>query len=133
MGTSLNRLPTAGSPGRDRLERLINGLVSGLPSSVRREVTPLKSDSEGVLEEKWQRASTEAIGELRELAAREGYIHRQDKAAAEWIIVHRLNAFPAVAVVDSANRIVYGEVEYLDRMRCAVRFSGATTGRAYCR
>lgn len=55
----------------------------------------------------------------------------QPTPAAVWTITHNLNKWPSVTVVDSAESVVVGEVEYLDDNTLAITFQSAFSGRAY--
>lgn len=59
------------------------------------------------------------------------YVHTQDTASATWSIVHNLNKYPAIAIVDSAGSIVVGEVKYISSNEVQVYFNGAFSGKAY--
>lgn len=59
------------------------------------------------------------------------YIHEQSSPAATWTITHNLNKRPAVTVVDSAENIVFGEVEYNSDNQVTLTFAGAFSGTAY--
>lgn len=59
------------------------------------------------------------------------YIHTQTVASATWTVVHNLNKFPSVSIVDSANAEVIGEVEHIDSNNLLVKFSAAFSGKAY--
>lgn len=61
----------------------------------------------------------------------ETYIFEQAVASNIWEIVHNLDKYPSVSVVDSANNLVSGNVHYLDKNRLTVIFNGAFTGKAY--
>ena len=39
------------------------------------------------------------------------YRHPQIQASSSWIIVHNLDKYPSVTIVDSANNVVMGEIE----------------------
>ena len=60
-----------------------------------------------------------------------GYPHDQNTSEPEWLIEHALGKKPSVTVVDSLNRVVMGEVEYLDDNVLIVRFKSAFKGKAY--
>lgn len=60
-----------------------------------------------------------------------GYSHDQNVSEPEWLIEHSLGKKPSVTVVDSMNRTVMGEVEYLDDNVLIVRFKSAFKGKAY--
>ena len=59
------------------------------------------------------------------------YIHYQGTTAIEWNVIHSLNKYPNVSVVDSADTIVIGNVEYISLNEVQITFSGAFQGRAY--
>lgn len=59
------------------------------------------------------------------------FVYEQAVASNEWTIVHNLNKYPSVTVVDSAGTEFYPEVEYVDLTTCVARMNGATTGKAY--
>ena len=58
------------------------------------------------------------------------YVHNQTVASEEWIIVHNLNKYPAVNIINSANEEVVGEVIYDNVNQVTVRFVSAFKGRA---
>lgn len=60
------------------------------------------------------------------------FTHIQTVAAATWTIVHNLGFNPAITVVDSAGSVIIGALQYTDTTTAVVRFSGATSGKAYC-
>ena len=59
------------------------------------------------------------------------YIHEQGIASDVWEIEHNLDKFPSVSIVDSANNIVMGYVNYIDNNKLTINFNGAFTGKAY--
>jgi hypothetical protein len=59
------------------------------------------------------------------------YIHNQTVAASIWTVNHNLGKYPSVSIVDSANSVVVGEVDYTDINSLTVLFSGAFSGKAY--
>jgi len=59
------------------------------------------------------------------------FIFEQGVASDEWTVVHNLNRFPSVTVVDSAGNEFFPEVAYQDENTCIIRMNGATTGKAY--
>lgn len=40
------------------------------------------------------------------------FVYNQLQALSTWVIKHDLNKYPSVTVVDTADRIVYGDVQY---------------------
>lgn len=59
------------------------------------------------------------------------YTHEQNNPEAIWVITHNLNKRPAVVVVDSADNVVVGEVEYNSDNQVTLTFAGAFSGKAY--
>lgn len=59
------------------------------------------------------------------------YVHNQDVASATWKVKHNLNKFGSVTVVDSANSLIYGDVQYIDMNNLEIYFSAPFTGKAY--
>lgn len=60
------------------------------------------------------------------------YTHTQIAASDTWTIVHNLGFNPAVTVVDSAGSVIIGALQYTDVTTAVIRFTGATSGKAYC-
>lgn len=59
------------------------------------------------------------------------YVHVQNTPSASWTASHNLGKKPAVVVVDSADEVVYGEIEYIDDNTVTLTFVGAFSGKAY--
>jgi hypothetical protein len=59
------------------------------------------------------------------------YVHDQAIPAATWNIQHNLGYFPNVTVVDSSERVVFGDVTYIDNNNITVDFAGGFSGKAY--
>lgn len=59
------------------------------------------------------------------------HIHVQAVAATEWNIIHELNCYPSVTVVDATKTEVIGNIEYVDLNTLKVSFSAAFSGEAY--
>lgn len=59
------------------------------------------------------------------------FVYNQIVADKEWHIIHDLQKYPSVSIVDSAGNIVVGDVEYISNSKVVVRFSGAFSGKAY--
>ena len=58
------------------------------------------------------------------------YTHKQTEASSEWIIVHNLNKYPAVSIIDSAGEEVIGNVVYDSTNQVTIIFNGAFKGTA---
>lgn len=74
---------------------------------------------------------TEAEWLLSLIGADSFFIHTQILASITWNIVHNLNKYPSVTIVDSANDVVIGDISYVDENNLIVSFSGAFSGKAY--
>ena len=59
------------------------------------------------------------------------YAHTQGTASATWTIVHNLDFYPNVTVVDSAGTIVEGEITYTNRNQVVLTFAASFSGKAY--
>jgi hypothetical protein len=59
------------------------------------------------------------------------YTHTQDVAAAVWTVAHGLGMRPAVTVVDTVERVVEAQIDYVDNDTVTVTFASAQTGKAY--
>lgn len=59
------------------------------------------------------------------------FFHEQSTASSAWTVVHGLNKFPSVEVVDSGGSSVEGCVEYVDINTVRIEFSAPFTGKAF--
>jgi hypothetical protein len=59
------------------------------------------------------------------------YTHNQPAASDTWVITHPLGGYPSVTIVDSANTVVIGTVEYNSTSQVTVSFSVPFSGNAY--
>ena len=55
----------------------------------------------------------------------------QSTPSTLWTIVHNLGKFPSVVTVDTTNRLIEGEVEYVNANSLTVAFNVAEAGSAY--
>lgn len=60
------------------------------------------------------------------------FVFIQAIASDTWNIQHSLNKYCSVTVVDSANNVVVGDIQYTDKNNVVISFSAAFTGKAYC-
>ena len=70
----------------------------------------------------------EVIGSISGLTT---YIHEQGVASDIWEINHDLNKLPSITVVDSADNVVVGDEQYIDKNTVIIRFSNSFKGKAY--
>ena len=62
---------------------------------------------------------------------RENYVHDQQVSSDTWVVVHNLNKYAAVNIVDTANDIIMGEVKYNSLNQLTITFTAAISGKAY--
>jgi hypothetical protein len=129
----LKRLISPTDTEAQRLGKYTESILESLDADVRRQVAATAGDTAAVSEDKWRRAVTENLADVQQILTAGGaqYVHQQDMPLEVWQIDHNLGGYPAVAVVDSANRVGFGEVTYLDVNRLTVAFSAGFSGRAY--
>lgn len=59
------------------------------------------------------------------------FVHDQGTPSSVWVIVHNLNGYPNITVVDSAGTEVEGTVTYDSANQVTVSFAGAFSGKAF--
>jgi hypothetical protein len=59
------------------------------------------------------------------------YVHIQSSPSAAWSVVHNLEKYPAVDVVDSGGTAIIPDVHYVDTNNLTVNFGSATSGKAF--
>lgn len=59
------------------------------------------------------------------------YIHNQMASSAIWNIAHNLGKMPSITVVDTADSVVIGEVDYIDNNNLVLTFAFPFSGMAY--
>ena len=59
------------------------------------------------------------------------YVHTQSTASDTWTVNHGLGKKPSVTVVDSAESVVLGDVEYIDNDNVKIYFDSGFSGKAY--
>lgn len=59
------------------------------------------------------------------------YTFNQTVSTNTWSITHNLGKYPSVSVVDSADRVVIGQVDYIDNNSLTITFKSAFKGKAY--
>ena len=71
------------------------------------------------------------LTELQTLQGDKHFIFDQFDAKSTWTITHNMNKFPSVYTVDTANSVVEGLVEYIDKNSLIVTFNFPFSGKAY--
>jgi len=59
------------------------------------------------------------------------FIFTQSSPSATWIIVHNLNKWPSVTVVDSGNSVIIPSIHYDSVNQITATFGSATSGKGY--
>ena len=59
------------------------------------------------------------------------FVHDQGVPAAQWVITHNLNKKCTVTVVDSASKVVIGEVTYNSLNQVTLNFDSSFSGKAF--
>lgn len=59
------------------------------------------------------------------------YVHQQMVPSDTWVILHGLNRFPSITIVDSAGSVVIGAIAYDSTNQITVSFTAAFGGAAY--
>jgi hypothetical protein len=60
------------------------------------------------------------------------YVHNQISASTSWTVVHNLNKYPTVSVIDSGSTVVLGDITYNSVNQLTVTLSALSTGKVYC-
>lgn len=55
----------------------------------------------------------------------------QATLSASWVVVHNLNVFPSVTVVDSGGTQILADVHYDNANQVTLTFGSPTSGKAY--
>ena len=59
------------------------------------------------------------------------FVYTQPTPSLVWNVVHNLDKYPSVSVVDSAGTTVFGNVQYINVNELTITFKGAFSGKAY--
>lgn len=62
---------------------------------------------------------------------RDYYLHNQQTASASWVVIHNMNKYPSVSIVDTANDIIMGEIKYNSLNQLTITFTADISGKAY--
>lgn len=65
------------------------------------------------------------------VVADKNYIHNQVVPSNDWSIIHNLNKYPSVTVVDTAGYEWEVEVQHLSLNQVRIRFTNPFSGKAY--
>jgi hypothetical protein len=84
--------------------------------------------------ESWlDQGNTGSIQDFLSSLADKSFIHTQLDPSKEWTIVHNLDKYPSVTIVDTdiPPRVIYGGIEYISKNQLKVFFTTAIGGEAY--
>lgn len=59
------------------------------------------------------------------------HVYTQKSASDSWDIIHNLNKYPSITIVDSANNTVIGDITYISLNEVNIKFIGAFSGKAF--
>lgn len=59
------------------------------------------------------------------------FVFTQSVPSNSWKIMHNLDKYPSVTVVDSGGTVVVGSIDYNDKNNCTCTFSAPFSGQAY--
>lgn len=76
-------------------------------------------------------ALVKTLIELRNTNGDKHFVFDQFDPKSTWEITHNMNKFPSVYIVDTANSVVEGLVEYIDKNSLTVTFNFPFSGKAY--
>ena len=66
------------------------------------------------------------------VAADKNYVHTQGTLSATWTVVHNLNKYAGVEVVDSGDTVIIPNIHYDSLNQMTLTFGTATSGKAFC-
>lgn len=61
------------------------------------------------------------------------FVFQQETPASVWVILHSLNGYPTVVIVDSSGQPFLGDVHYDSNVQMTITFSAPFSGVAYLR
>lgn len=59
------------------------------------------------------------------------YEHTQIIASNTWVVLHNLNKWPSVTIVDDGDNVIIGDIEYINENELLITFAHPVSGRAY--
>lgn len=67
---------------------------------------------------------------LKIISPDKNYIHTQSAPSDNWTIIHTLNKYPSVTIIDSGGTEVIGDIKYIDTSTVLVTFASGFSGKA---
>ena len=59
------------------------------------------------------------------------YIHSELTPSDNWVVIHPLNKYPSVMVVDSGDTVLEPDIHYDSPTQLTISFGSPTSGKAY--
>lgn len=59
------------------------------------------------------------------------YEHTQIISSNTWVVLHNLNKWPSVTIVDDGDNVIIGDIEYINENELLITFAHPVSGRAY--
>lgn len=91
----------------------------------------VKSSDDSTDKGKLSRDFSENMQKIDDFAGKQAYVHTQSTPSATWLINHNLGRKPSVTIVDSSEKVVFGDITYVTDNQLTVSFSAAFGGKAY--
>ena len=140
-----NKLYNRDLPNQHPVEAItgLSDTLDGLTTGLSDETTARIAEDENLqaqIDEITVEAVTQVIGGSNIEVIREGprayvnsitFVYEQAQASDTWEIVHNLNKYPSVVIVDSAGTEIYPAVHYDSKNKCTVTMNGAIKGKAF--
>ena len=102
------------------------GDLANVSSTVNEESTKDTMMFKDAGRNEWRAISVEEVSEITDKT----FVYTQGTAKNTWTIVHNLNKYPTVSVIDSAKTVVIGEVRYDSLNQVTLLFASAFSGMA---
>ena len=109
----------------------VGDIVSYLGSSYSSRVANNTSQAPPSFPAAWTLLASKGDQGIQGVGANTTYVYSQGSSSSLWNIHHNLNRYPSVVVVDSENRVNYGDVVYVDQNSLTIGFNYAFAGSAF--
>ena len=106
-----SQIKTAISEALASINSQISSAVSSLNSKISQIEVSIGNSNGGI-----------TAGDVRQIIRDSHYVHTQGSPSALWTITHNLGWHPAVAIVDSLENLVHGDVIYTSENQLTVSF-----------
>jgi hypothetical protein len=59
------------------------------------------------------------------------FVFTQSLPSASWSVIHTLNKYPSVTVIDTGGNVAIGDVTYISNTELTITFSAPFSGKVY--